>query len=232
MEFNIYCDESCHLKSDYSNIMVLGAIWCLQEKKRRIFKRLREIKVHYNLPKDFEIKWHKVSPAKVDFYLSLIDYFFDTDDLHFRALVVPDKSGLDHNSFNQTHDDFYYKMYFDLLKVILNPTDSYNIFLDIKDSKSQEKVNRLTEILRNNHYDYNKTIIKNIQQVKSHEVELIPLTDLLIGAVCYQHRGLKSNSAKLKIIERIQERSGYSLMNSTLFREEKTNIFIWKSRKS
>ena len=230
LEYNIYCDESCHLQNDNNKIMVLGAVWCLKDKKQEIFKRLREIKVKHGLPAHFEVKWHKVSPAKKDFYLNLIDYFFDDDDLHFRALVVPDKTILQHHRFNQTHDDFYYKMYFDLLKVILSPEYTYNIYIDIKDTRSQEKVNKLTEVLRNTHYDYDKRIIKKVQQIKSHEVELLPLADLLMGAVGYLHRGLNTNAGKLAIINRMQERSGYNLMNSTLYREDKMNVFIWKSR--
>ncbi len=231
LEYNIYCDESCHLLNDNNQVMVLGAVWCLKDKKKEIFKRLREIKERNGLPADFEIKWHKVSPAKIDFYLNVIDYFFDDDDLHFRALVVPDKSILQHKKFNQTHDDFYYKMYFDLLKVILSPHYAYNIYIDIKDTRSQEKVNKLTEVLRNTHYDYNKSIIKKIQQIKSHEVELLPLADLLLGAIGYLHRGLETNQAKMEIIRRMQERSGYTLLNSTLYREDKMNVFVWKSRK-
>lgn len=34
-------------------------------------------------------------------------------------------------------------------------------------------------------------MIRKIQQVRSHEVELIELADFLIGAVAYAHRGLK-----------------------------------------
>ncbi|GHT72514.1 hypothetical protein AGMMS50262_01430 [Bacteroidia bacterium] len=110
MKYNVYCDESCHLENDNIHVMVWGAIWCLKEKKSEIFKRIREIKVECGLAKDFEIKWNKVSPARTDFYLRLIDYFFDDDDIHFRALVVPDKSIPNHeqvavlvrprNSFN------------------------------------------------------------------------------------------------------------------------------------
>jgi hypothetical protein len=44
---------------------------------------------------------------------------------------VPDKSKLAHEAFDQTHDDWYFKMYFDLLKVILERKSSYRIFLDI-----------------------------------------------------------------------------------------------------
>lgn len=230
MEYNIYCDESCHLQNDQTNVMVLGAVWCLKDKRREIFNRLREIKQQFGLPSDFEVKWHKVSPAKSDFYLRLIDYFYDDDDIHFRALVVPDKSILTHEKYNQTHDDFYYKMYFDLLKVILSPDHTYSIFIDIKDTRSQDKVIKLTQVLRNNHYDFNQRIIKNIQQIKSHEVELLPLCDLMIGAVGYLHRDLNSNSAKMAIVKRMQQRAGYSMKQSTLYREEKTNIFIWKPR--
>jgi hypothetical protein len=69
-----------------------------------------------------------------------------------------------------------------------------------------------------------------VQQIKSHEVELLPLADLLIGAIGYYQRGLQTNSGKMAIIKRIQERSGYSLNNSTLYREDKLNLFVWKSR--
>jgi len=230
MEYNIYCDESCHLENDQINVMLFGAIWCAREKKREISKHIRDIKSDFGLASDFEIKWNKVSPAKKDFYLRLIDYFFDEDDIHFRTLIVPDKSILNHEQFNQTHDDFYYKMYFDLLKVILTPSNRYNIYIDIKDTRSQCKVMRLTEILRTSHYDFDKKIINQIQQIRSHEVELLPLADLLIGAIGYHCRGLKSNSAKTAIINRIRERSGYSLNNSTLFREDKLNLFFWKSK--
>ena len=94
--FNIYCDESCHLENDHQQVMVLGAVWCPQEKTREIFVRIREIKIRHEMRPDFEVKWSKVSPAKKEFYIDLIDYFFDDDDLHFRALIVPDKSKLQH----------------------------------------------------------------------------------------------------------------------------------------
>lgn len=231
IEYNIYCDESCHLENDGNKIMVLGAIWCPREKKNEIFIRLRELKVKHKLRSDFELKWNKVSATKQNYYEDVIDYFFDDDDLHFRALIVPDKSILDHTSYNQTHDDFYYKMYFDLLKVIFDPKHGYNIYIDIKDTRSQQKVEKLKEVLRNTHYDYAKSIIKGIQQVRSHEVELIQLADFLTGALSYVHRGLNTNKAKLAIIDRIKTRSGYSLLHSTLYKEDKVNVFIWKSSK-
>ena len=99
--FNIYCDESCHLEKDRQPAMVLGAVWCPLDKTREIAQRLREIKVAHGLAADFEIKWTKVSPAKLRFYLDVMDYFFDDDDLHFRALIVPDKSQFGTRSSNK-----------------------------------------------------------------------------------------------------------------------------------
>lgn len=227
--FNIYCDESCHLENDGQNAMALGAIWLPKEKTKEIAIRLREIKEQHGLGKHFEMKWTKVSPAKLDFYLRAIDYFFDDDDLRFRCVVVPDKAVLDHKKFKQTHDDWYYKMYFNLLKVIFRPDDRYRIFLDIKDTQGGKKVNKLHEVLCNEMYDFDRKIIEKVQLVHSHEVEVLQLADLLIGAFGYLHRGLQTSTAKQAIIARIKERSRYSLQKSTLLKEEKFNILIWQS---
>lgn len=227
--YNIYCDESCHLENDNQKAMVIGGVWCSMEKTREIIRRIREIKKQYNLNKNFEIKWAKVSPAKLDFYLHIIDYFFDDDDLHFRCLVVPDKSKLDHRKYKQSHNQWYYKMYFDMLKTILTPGEKYRIYIDIKDTRGGNKVKKLHEILCNNLYDFNREVIDWIQIIRSNEVEVMQLTDFLTGAVSYKNRELNTSNAKNKIIERIQERSSYSLTKSTLFRENKFNIFIWKA---
>jgi hypothetical protein len=226
--YNIYCDESCHLENDNQKVMVLGGVWSSIDKTKEIISRIKEIKKQYSLNRDFEVKWTKVSPAKLDFYLHLIDYFFDDDDLHYRCLVVPDKSKLDHKSYNQSHNQWYYKMYFDMLKTILTPGEKYRIYIDIKDTKGGNKVNKLKEVLCNNLYDFNREVIDWIQIIRSNEVEIMQMTDFLTGAISYKNRGLSTSNAKNKIIERIQERSGYSLTRSTLFREDKFNIFIWK----
>jgi CxxC motif-containing protein len=239
---NIYCDESCHLQNDQQSIMALGAVYCPAAKKHEIFYRISEIKKKHNLiPKHikdatqnravYEIKWSKVSKSQLAFYKEIIDYFFDDDDLCFRILIVPNKNDLDYKGFGHTHDTFYYKMYFSMLKVILNPDFAHNIYIDIKDTKSREKVHKLEEVLRNDKYDYAKEIIKKVQQVRSHEVELVQLADLLTGAVSYINRGLNSSEAKNELVDYIRHRSRYSLIKSTLIKERKFNIFIWVASK-
>ncbi len=231
MIYNVYCDESGHLEHDHLSVMVLGAVWCPLEKSAEIAGRLREIKVKHGLPASFEVKWTKVLPGKLPFYTDVLDYFFDDDDLHFRALVVPDKSELRHADVGQDHDTWYDKMYFDMLKVLFSPTAEYRTYLDIKDTCSAHKVAKLHDVLSNNMYDFSRQIIARVQSVRSHEVEQLQLTDLLIGAVAYANRDQRSSPAKLALVERMRERSDYSLTQTTLPREDedKANLFRWRS---
>jgi hypothetical protein len=208
--------------------MALGAIWCPFDKKDEIFERLREIKVEHGLSPTFELKWNKVSMAKIDYYKDVLNYFFDNSNLHFRVLVVPDKSELDHEKYEQTHDQFYYKMYFDMLKTIFAPNSFYNIYIDIKDTTGTKKVGKLHDVLCNNHYDFSRDVIRRVQQVRSEEVELIALADFFTGAISYLFRGLNTSESKLKLIQKIKEKSGYSLQRSTLYKEDKFNLFIWR----
>ena len=227
--FNIYCDESCYLEHDHQEIMVLGAVWCPLEKVDTIKVRIREIKTRHEMSPDFEVKWTKVSPAKKQFYLDIMDYFFDCDDLHFRGLIVPAKSKLQHEIFGQSHDDWYYKMYFEMLKVILSPQASYRIYLDVKDTRSAVKVKKLHNVLCNNIYDFSRQIIERVQIVRSHEVEILQLADLLIGAISYVNRGLSANTGKKSLVIRMQKRSGYNLTRTTLLRENKVNLLNWQA---
>lgn len=227
--YNIYCDESCHLPNDGQSIMTLGLIRCPLEKTKEIAIRLREIKDKHNLKKGFELKWNKVSSAKIAFYLDVIDYFFDDDDIYFRALVIH-KDCLNHQKFHQTHDDWYYKMMFHLVNVTLNPSDKFRIYLDKKDTCSGQKIRKLHEVLSNSQYDFDRNIIERVQAIESHAVEQLQLADFLMGAVGYLNRNLSSSKAKTKIIERIKQRSKYSLRKSTLKQEPKFNLFFWEGR--
>ncbi|MCC2606929.1 DUF3800 domain-containing protein [Planctobacterium marinum] len=226
--YNVYCDESCHLENDGQKAMVLGAVWCPVDKRLEIAKRIREIKQKHGLKTDFEIKWTKVSQSKLSFYLEVIDYFFDDDDFHFRGIIAPDKNNLDHERFGQTHDDWYYKMYFTMLKVIFEPQSHYRVYIDIKDTLGATKVETLHNVLCNNAYDFSRNIVEKVQQIHSEESEQLQVADLLIGALAYLHRGLNANAAKSALISRIRDRSGYKLTHSTLQRESKFNLLVWQ----
>jgi hypothetical protein len=226
--FNFYCDESCHLLNDGQKAMTLGTVWCPLERRRGISKRLREIKTRHGLSPAFEVKWGKVSPAKALFYEEWLNLFLDDDDLHFRAVVVPDKSILKHSAFGQTHDDWYHKMYFTLLSVLLKPENKHRIYIDLKDTQSARKMAKLHEVLCNNARDFDRKFIERVQVVASHESELVQLADLLVGAVSYTNRGISGNAGKERLIARLKERTKKSLNQTTPLTEGKVNLFIWK----
>lgn len=227
---NIYCDESCHLEHDGMRAMVLGAVWCPQSHHKALGRRFKELKALHGIPPNVEVKWVKVSPAEQSFYQALVDWFFDEPLLHFRAVVVPDKHSLDHERFGQTHDQFYYKQWYLLLNRLIDPDRGHRIFIDIKDTQGARKIAKLHEVLCNAHYDFNRQVITSIEQVQSHDVPLLQLADLLIGALSYLHRGLNSSSAKVALVDRVQKRSGLSLLRNSLWRNEKFNLLIWRGR--
>ena len=227
--YNIYCDESCHLENDHIKAMSLGAIWCDRSAVKRIAEQIRQLKQAHGLSRQFEIKWTKVSPAKMAFYAAVVDLFFSTPELHFRGVVIPDKSLLNHVRYEQNHDAFYYKMFFTLLKIIFVPNQQYAIYLDIKDTRSQQMVQGLHDCLCNSRFDFDRESIQRIQQIRSHESELLQVADLLIGALSYLHRGLTTSPAKQALIEQIKHLSGYSLERNTLYREEKFNLLVWQA---
>ncbi len=230
--YNVYCDESGHLPNDSRQVMVLGAVWCPLDSVRAIVTHIREIKIRHGLAPLLEVKWSKISPAKVNFYLDLVNCFFDENILRFRALVVPDKSKLDHTAFGQDHDTWYFKMYYSMLKVIITPNDRFRIYIDIKDTRSADKMRKLHDVLCNTIYDFDHSVIERVQTVRSHEVELLQLADLLIGAVQSANRNNGGSQAKQQVVELIRQRSGYGLDRSTLLTEKKFNIFRWRPRKA
>lgn len=227
---NIYCDESCHLEKDAIPTMVLGAVWCPAAKARDVAERLREIKVEHGISPHREVKWIKVSPAKSKFYLAVLNYFFDDDDLHFRGVVIPDKSQLPKDGAAQNHDEWYYEMCFTLLEPIIDPTKAHCVYLDIKDTRSETKRTNLERKLRESREDHSGSIIQRVQQIRSHESELLQLADLLIGAVGYANRGLETSAAKQSLVARIRTRSRKKLTGSTWLREEKFNLFFWRPK--
>ncbi len=227
--YNIYCDESCHLEFDRQSVMLLGCIWCPEDKVKENASMIRKIKDKHQARG--ELKWIKVSTSRNLFFIDLVTSFFNSPDLYFRCLVVKNKHLLDHSYYNQgSHDSFYYKMYYYLLCNIISPESKYNIFIDIKDTKSQSKIYKLRDVLCNSFHDFDKKLIPNIQNVRSKELELLQLADFLMGAISYYSRGLSSNQVKVGIVNKISELSNLGLMESSPPWEKKFNLFFFSPR--
>lgn len=225
--YNIYCDESCHLEHDGNSVFVLGGITCDEALARTLNADLLSIKSNFNFNPKAEMKWTKISPGNVDFYLAIVDYFFDhIDKLSFRGYVGRGKDELNHDSFSQTYDEWYYKMYYRMLEFLFdnNRVAFFNCYLDIKDTLGGRKVAKLRSFF-NSHYG--SQIVNRIQLVRSDEIALLQLTDVFIGALAYKHRGLRGSTAKLQVIDRIEERSSQNLLLSSSYQNKRVNWFVW-----
>lgn len=216
--FNIYCDESCHLENDHKDFMLLGSVSSAYNQVKGHTERIKALKEKHKF--NAEIKWSKVSPSKQQFYIDLIDYFFATD-LRFRAVVV-DKSSIETGDY----DSFYYKMYYQLLNHNKNSTYSYNVYLDIKDTLSAFKVQKLREIL-----NIKYGVFRTVQNIRSNESILMQLADFIMGAISYNLNNKGDNTvAKQSIIDKIAKHSKQELISSSFFSEKKLNLFFIELR--
>lgn len=222
---SIYCDESGHLEHDKSSVMTIGGIYLPTYERKKIYQDIKNIKIKHNIPIHREIKWTKVSQAKEAYYLDLINYFFENNLLSFRGIVIPDKTKLKHSEFNQTHDDFYYKMYYLTLVKILNLDEKIEVYIDIKDTNGLEKVKKLKKYLNNKARNSEKIV--KIQQIRSHENSILQLADLIIGGITYKNRALTESKTKMMLANYIDKKSHCGITSTSYFNETKLNLLFF-----
>lgn len=223
-KYKIFCDESCHLQNDGWDIMSLGAIKLPADEYETIKNDIKEIKLKHKNP--FEIKWTKLSRSRMPLYKELIDYFIDSH-MTYRAVTIINKQDLNHNVFNQTHSEFYYKSYYLVLKKIMNATDSYKIYMDVKDTRGKEALEAFKEVFENSR----ELPLPFMQHIRADESQLLQLADLFTGAVSYKMRGLKESKIKLEIIDYIERRLDIQLNTTSSYDYEKFNRFIQDPKK-
>ena len=219
--FNLYCDESTHLIHDGHPYMLLSYISIAYPQIRLAKEEIKAIKRKFNYTE--ELKWTNVHNATYKVYAELVDWFF-MNDLEFRAVVV-DKSQIDEKRADYSFNDFYFRMYFQLLHTKVDFQNRYNVFLDIKDTCSGEKLEKMKKIM-----SYNSSI-GTLQFIPSRESVFIQLADVLMGAINYNLRiqkgDVKGNViAKLKLIEKIKRHSNISLNTTTPLSRNKFNLFF------
>lgn len=226
---NVYADESSHT-NDGSITMVLGATWMDSDIAKSLLGRVKLIKARHEISPRREIKWTKVSNNKLDYYKELVDLFLTTDGINFRAVIV-DKTKLDHERFNQTSEDFYYKLQYYLIRnIAAMRLGKIRIYLDYKDTWSGKRCHKLADYLSNTTRIHANGI--SAQPVRSYESVAIQLADLLSGAVMYANKERKDGDsvAKIELVRYIAERIGQSLDKETPYSVEKFNLFFWEPR--
>lgn len=214
--YNFYCDESTHLENDGMPYMIIAYVGTPYNQLKEHKEEIKQLKDKHTF--GGEIKWTNLSNSQYEFYKDLIEYFFRTD-LFFRAIIVK-KDQINKEKEEFSYDDFYYQMYYELLHHNLSMEDTYNVYLDIKDTRSHKKVRRLKEIL-----SYNASI-RNLQSMHSKESTLMQLTDVIMGAINYKLRGETKMLAKTKLIQKIEKECLSSLDKATTNDEKKLHRFF------
>ncbi|PSL23810.1 DUF3800 domain-containing protein [Dyadobacter jiangsuensis] len=214
--FNLFCDESSHLPYDGMRYMLIGYVQVGSNDVKRYKAELRHIRSTHR--KKGETKWSKVSESAFPLYEELLKFFFDSS-MCFRAVII-DKSQIDETRPGFTHDDFYFRMYYQLLHHKMNLSYIYNVYCDIKDTRSHRKLARLKEMLHWN------AAIKNFQFMRSHESSFMQLTDLIIGAINYALRGRGNVEAKNRLVDIIETMCNGPINHSTPKSEDKFNLFF------
>lgn len=226
---HLYCDESCHLPHDRAPFLLLGLLGCPAERVRTAHEQLSTIWERHALPKHFEVKWTKVSPAKIDFYCAVTEWFFASEGITFRALALPDKQRLYATLPVETRDELYYRLYYQLLRGAIEQENRYRVFLDLKDTRGSEKLANLTGILRADADDPYGRSVENLQHIHSHEVKLLQICDLILGAINFARRPKKDaeSPAKRKLVRLIEERLGYPLTGDSPPGADKFALTTW-----
>lgn len=196
MHYEFFCDESRHIEKDTKNrFMVIGGIYFVKDAHNSLHQSIDALRKKHRC--FGEIKWNNVSPAKLQFYLDLVDLFFAAKEPFFRCVVI-DKALLRHEEFNQgSHELFFYKAYYMLLKKPLWRFSAVDIYIAYKDKFSGSRAAELIRILRNKFLPTSWVItINDPAIIPAKQSVFIQLADLFIGAVGYQHNNYSTSNAK------------------------------------
>jgi hypothetical protein len=225
MDFEVYCDESGqelfknHPQGEYYSL--IGSIWIKAEDRRKHKDNILAIRKRHNVYGEF--KWNRVSNSRLDFYLEIIKWFFESN-IRFRTLVLR-ADELDAVRFHCNDNELmFYKFYYQLLHHWILDFNCYKVFLDTRTNRLHSRLKVLEKCLNSS----NLTSSVVVQALPSNELDLIQIADVLIGAVSYKFHRRESNQAKLQIIREIEQNLGQEI-KPTSKSMEKFNVFRFRS---
>lgn len=183
---DIYIDESSQTKNRY---LLLGGIIIPQVAVDAATGRLHQARLP-ELPHG-EMKWGKVSKAKLAAYTRLIDTFFDApefDNSHFHCLVV-DTHGIDNLKYNSGSREIgFNKEIYQLATKFakLYPVGLFHLYPDFREtSQKPEDLRNILNHGRHKNRDGRDWPFRRCQFRDSSAVPLLQLVDILLGAVAY-----------------------------------------------
>lgn len=229
--FNLYCDESCHLQNDGSEVMCVGGIVVPNDKIEKYKTAIKAIKRKYGILQ--EVKWNTISATHIKMYEELISFFF-TSGMSFRCILIKNKGNISaHTLEREEYNSFYFSIIEKLIRYSVQHNggsdNNFRVYLDLKDSHGSKKLRVIENTLSQKLGRGN--VVSHLQNIRSHESVFIQLVDILIGAIAYRTRGLDGSSAKLAVVEQIERMSGYILNEGTEPGDDKFSIYDFQPKK-
>lgn len=224
MEFEVYCDEahpdlftSAKPQAQY---LMIGSLWLPAALREEVKGKIKALRQEHNAWG--EIKWTKVSPSKLAFYIELVEMFIGYGDkMRFRCIAV-DQSQINMDLHQGDHELGFYKFYYQVLHHWILDFNSYRIFCDLKSNREPARFPELRKVLDNANLSAD---VQCVQALPSKQVTLIQLTDLFLGAASSRlNKTLREGSAKETLVMELEQRLGRQL-GPTWRSERKFNIF-------
>lgn len=200
--YSLFVDESSQTKHRY---LTLG---CLAVENAYVKPLEFSVWWARNLElKSGEMKWAKISGAKLNVYKLVVDRFFDlpgaSENVHFHSLVV-DTSKIRDDLYNQGDRElgFNKEVYQLLLKCAkLYPNAVFDVYAD--ERQTNRSLDELKTILNNGVIRMSprrQACFRNVQFCDSKKFLLLQMTDILLGAPTFQINGhhLKSEASAHK----------------------------------
>lgn len=171
-----------------------------------------------------ELKWTKVSRAKLGEYKEIIDIFNDlttSDVLHFKALIF-DCHQIDHRSFSDGDNEVgFYKFYYQLLLHCFGKPyctakiqTRFMVFLDQRDTSY--KLSILKAFLNGgmaSKFGIKSSPFRQIEPRNSHKCDITQMLDIVAGAVGYQrnkhHLRKDAGRAKVELASYLAKKLGW-----------------------
>jgi hypothetical protein len=140
---------------------------------------------------------------------------------------MPDKQKTMQHLPEASREHFYYRLYYQLIRAQIEPENRYRAFLDIKDTRGREKLRELTTLLQTNAAD--AECLPTMQHVRSHEIGLMQITDLLLGSIGFARRAgaAPESTAKRALVRHLEEKLGFSLTADSPPGSQKLILATW-----
>ena len=222
INLEIYCDESgIEALSDKNahKYATIGGIWIPAAYRKEFKEKITEIKRNHNV--HGELKWNKVSRKYQALYSCLIDYFFSTQHIRFRVILI-NAEKVNNDYFNGSSAELgFYKFYYQLIKHWIYDGYEYNVFLDYKVNGNLNRIKELKSFLERSNYNAK---ISQVQALPSHESIGVQFADVLTGAVAAKFNNVIVSDAKKEMIRKIEHCIGREI-KPTRRNEVKFNVF-------